>query len=130
MSTPPRKTYSLKIEGGDPFAIQIKANPPLIHHGDLTLWVGHLDRETHSHLMSALAEVCSTGSVSCSLTSESEAQKAIRSKRAQEGLPFFQAPECPSCFFYDLDTPSQCGLDDWDSPTIEMALESKAAIGS
>jgi len=130
MSTLPRKTYNIRIEGGQPFARQIKADPPLIHNGEQTLWAGHMDQETHHQLMRVLTDTCPTGSISCNLTAESESQKAVRAKRAQDGIPFFQTPECPLCFFYDLDTENQCGLDDWDSPTIKTAMDSESATKS
>lgn len=125
-----RKTYQLKIEGGNPFAVQIKANPPLIHDGVLTLWSGHLENEVHQQLMGAISETHDSVIVSCVSVSETPLQKQLREDRARSGIPFFQAPECPLCFFYELDTETQCGLDDWDQPTIDTAMESKAAVKS
>jgi len=125
-----RKTYQIKIEGGDPFAVQIKANPPLIHDGVLTLWSGHLENEVHHQLMGAISETCNTVRVSCISVSETPLQKQLREDRARGGIPFFQAPECPLCFFYELDTENQCGLDDWDRTTIDTAMESEAAVKS
>ena len=125
-----RKTYQIKIEGGSSFAIQMKANPLLVHNGGLTLWSGHLEEKVLHQLMGFLSDTCKTGVVSCTVASETASQKQLKEERSRDGVPFFQTFECPMCFFYELHTEKQCGLDDWDQSTVDAAMESEAAIKS
>lgn len=114
----PNVVWTLKVTGGQPFAIQLVDGPVLSHDGVLSVWNVAL-RESQA---TQLREIARLRGAQIPLF-HAEYDRGGELRLGQEST--FLTPRCPTCFWYDPNTPSSCGFEDWPAE-VKRDLISKA----
>lgn len=114
--------WTLKVIGGEPFAIQPKDGPVLTHDGTLSVW----NISLREHQAQQLAQIARRHGADVPLL-HAETDRTGGGLRGEqldlqgEDYPF-PTPRCPGCFWFDPSTKTGCGHVDWPPEMREGVL--------
>ena len=107
------KVWTFVISGSGEFSVFVPNNPVLHYQGSMMIWKFFGTEDQVSELKSYLEENFQVGV---------ESYADVESPKSDE-IRYFPTVRCPFCAFFDLDTPTMCGLVDWDVSRVDATLK-------